>query len=176
MPEDNQNTDDPVVSIGRYMMFAMWAGLLALLTLIFYNWQQSEMYPNESASSILNARGQTELILEANRQGQYIVTGSINTTPVVFLVDTGANDVSIPGHIADKIGLRRGMKIIYETANGTAIGYQTKIKTINVGGIKLKNIKASINPNVRFNEVLLGMSFLKHIEMIHKNKTLILRY
>ncbi len=176
MSKDKITNDDQVSLIGRYMMFAMWIGLLGLLTWFFYNWQQNEMNPNTSVSSMLNTRGQTELILKANKQGQYIVNGYINNTPVTFLLDTGANDVSIPGHIAKKIGLKKGYKIQFETANGIAVGYRTKIDRIKIGDIELTNISASINPNVRFNEILLGMSFLKHLELVQKNKTMTLRY
>jgi len=173
----NSSLDEQEVSnIGKFMFFAMWVGLLALLTLFFYNWQSNEFNPNQSIDSKTNKRGQTELVLTANRQHQYLANGFINNTPVVFLLDTGANDISIPAHIAKKIGLRVERQIQFETANGIATGYQTTIKTVRLGKIELKNIRASINPNVKFDEVLLGMSFLKHIELVQKNRTLTLRY
>ncbi len=168
--------EQQVSSMGKFMFFGMWIGLLGLLTLFFYNWEQTELNPNQSVDSKINMRGQTELVLTANRHNQYIANGFINNTAVVFLLDTGANDVSVPEHIANKIGLKHGPAIRYETANGTAVGYQTMIKKIKLGDIELENIRASINPNVRFDEVLLGMSFLKHLELVQKNKTLILRY
>ncbi len=171
-----KQNEQEVTSIGKFMLFGMWIGLLVLLTLFFYNWEQNEFNPNQSIDSKINTRGQAELVLTANRQHQYIANGFINNTAVVFLLDTGANDVSIPAHIAKKIGLKRGPQMYYETANGTAIGYQTMVKKIKLGGIELENVPASINPNVKFDEVLLGMSFLKHLELVQKNKTLTLRY
>lgn len=176
MSKKSTTDDEQVNLIGRYMMFGMWIGLLSLFTWYFYNWQQNEMNPNHSVTSMLNKQGQNELVLKANKQGQYIVSGYINNTPVIFLLDTGANNVSVPAHIAKAIGLKKGRKVLFETANGTAAGYRTKIKRLKIGSIELKNIGASINPNVRFDEVLLGMSFLKHIEMIQKNNTMTLRY
>ncbi len=176
MPINGEQNERKVTSIGKYMFFGMWIGLLALLSLFFYSWEQNEFNPNRSIDSKVNVRGQTELVLTANRHHQYIANGFINNTPVVFLLDTGANSVSIPEHIAKKIGLKRGRQLLFETANGTAIGYQTKINKIKLGDIELENISASINPNVQFDEVLLGMSFLKHMELVQKNNTLTLRY
>jgi len=176
MPKFRNTNDEQVGAIGKVMMFGMWLGLLALLTLYFYNWQQNEFNPNQNTHSNLNKQGQTELVLQANRQGQYIANGTINNTNVVFLLDTGANDVSVPAHIAKKIGLKRGQQVHFETANGSAIGYRTQLKTIKLGDIELNNISASINPNVTFDEILLGMSFLKHLELMQKNKTMTLRY
>ena len=176
MPINRDQNEQEVSSIGKFMFFGMWIGLLGLLSLFFYNWEKNEFNPNQSIDSKINVRGQAELVLTANRHNQYIANGYINNTAVVFLLDTGANDVSIPAHIAKKIGLKRGRQLRFETANGTAIGYQTKINKIKLGGIELENITASINPNVKFDEVLLGMSFLKHLELIQKNRTLTLRY
>ena len=170
--EDQQG----IHSIGRFMLFGMWIGLLGLLTLFFYNWQQKEFNPNQTIKSRLNIRGQTEVVLVANRHKQYITNGFINGVKVVFLVDTGANDISIPAHIAKKIGLKRGLRVQYETANGLAYGYQTRLDSVRVGDIEINNIRGSINPNVEFDEVLLGMTFFKHVELIHKNNTLTLRY
>ncbi len=176
MPINRDQNEQEVSSIGKFMFFGMWIGLLGLLSLFFYNWESNEFNPNQSIDSKINVRGQAELVLTANRHNQYIANGYINNTAVVFLLDTGANDVSIPAHIAKKIGLKRGRQLRFETANGTAIGYQTKINKIKLGGIELENITASINPNVKFDEVLLGMSFLKHLELVQKNRTLTLRY
>jgi len=173
---DSNNNEEKLSVMGRYMMFAMWIVLLGLLSWFFYQWQQDQMNPNSTVASMINNKGQTEVVLQANRQGQYHVSGTINNTPVVFLLDTGANNVSIPGHVAEKIGLKKGYKIQFETANGSATGYRTKIENIAIGGIVLNNISASINPNVNFDEILLGMSFLKHVEMIQKNNILTLRY
>lgn len=176
MSNPGNSNDEQVDAIGKYMLFGMWLGLLALLTLFFYNWQQNELNPNQTIKSKLNTQGQVEVILQANRQGQYITTGFINNTPVTFLLDTGANDVSIPTHIAKKIGLNIGQRVHFETANGSATGFKTRLDKVKVGDIELNNISASINPNVKFDEILLGMSFLRHVELIQKNKTMTLRY
>jgi aspartyl protease family protein len=39
----------------------------------------------------------------------------------------------------------------------------------------LQQVRASINPNMQGNEVLLGMSFLKHLEFTQRGDSLTLR-
>lgn len=176
MAKTEKSNDEQIGSLGKVMMFGMWLGLLGLLTLFFYNWQQNQLNPNRSIHSKRNSQGKIEVVLEGNRHGQYVSEGFINSTSVTFLVDTGANDVSIPAHIAKEIGLTKGNKIRFETANGTAFGYKTRIRNVKLGDIELNNISASINPNVDFDEILLGMSFLKHLEILQKNNTMTLQY
>jgi len=116
-----------------------------------------------------------ELTLQRNRFGHYVASGNINDTPVVFLLDTGASDVSVPENLARQIGLKRGRPMMYQTANGTITVFATRLDKVDLGGIVLRQVRASINPNMQGNEVLLGMSFLKHLEFSQRGNTLVLR-
>ena len=44
-----------------------------------------------------------------------------------------------------------------------------------MGDIELRDVQAGIAPGMGIEEVLLGMSFLKHIEFTQRGNTLILR-
>lgn len=103
---------------GRYMYFVMWILLLVLLSAYFYHWDQSTSNPNQSPQARLVGADRYEIVLQRNRHGHYVVNGEINGVNVIFFIDTGASDISIPGHIADKIGLKPGYKRTYQTANG----------------------------------------------------------
>ena len=115
------------------------------------------------------------MVLTRNKYGHYVVTGTINQYPVVFLLDTGATHTSIPAHIAEKIGLKRGQTIRVQTANGPATNYATRLDSVSIGDITVHDLPASINPNVSDNEVLLGMSAMKNLEFTQKGNTLTLR-
>ena len=43
------------------------------------------------------------------------------------------------------------------------------------GDISLQNVRATINPGYKSNQILLGMSFLKHLEFSQRGDTLTLR-
>ncbi|MCW9031698.1 MAG: retroviral-like aspartic protease family protein, partial [Gammaproteobacteria bacterium] len=77
--------------------------------------------------------------------------------------------------IAKKLKLKYGQERRYQTANGIIIGNLTELNQVSIGTIQLQNIRASINPNMNHDEILLGMSFLKNIEFTQRGDTLILR-
>lgn len=118
--------------------------------------------------------GKRSIELQRSRFGQYLVTGSINNSEVDFLVDTGASSVSIPATFADRIGLQRGSPIQIYTANGIGTAYQTRINTLRIGALEVRNVTAHINPGLT-DEVLLGMSILKNYELIQRGDRLIIR-
>jgi aspartyl protease family protein len=156
------------------MVGAMWLVLLGLLTLFFSDVLEKQHNPNQHIANVQRG-AQQEIVLQRNKYGHYVASGMINQQPVVFMLDTGATDISIPAHVAERLGLKRGRPVTYRTANGPAINYMTQLESVSLGGITLYNLPASINPNVRHDDVLLGMSFLKHLEFSQKGDSLTLR-
>lgn len=126
----------------------------------------AEIRPDEGGSQRID--------LVANPAGQYIVPGEINGVEVDFLVDTGASHVAVPEGIARTIGLDRGAEIRVQTASGTARAYHTTIDRIAVGGIERRDVRGSINPSMPGDYVLLGMTFLRGIDMSQSGDRLIL--
>ena len=114
-------------------------------------------------------------MLQRNAYGHYVTSGTINDHEVVFLLDTGASDIAIPESVANEIGLSRGRSIIIKTANGNAKAYRTKLESVGVGEIQLYGLNATILTNITGNEVLLGMSFLKHFEITQKGRSLTIK-
>jgi aspartyl protease family protein len=78
--------------------------------------------------------------------------------------------------VADRIGLERGRRIYYQTANGTISAWQTTLAEIQLGPLRLGPVAASINPNGGDEAVLLGMSFLKQLDFSQQGNTLTLRH
>jgi aspartyl protease family protein len=160
--------------MGKFMVGAMWLVLLGLLTLFFNDVLEKQFNPNQQIASV-HRNGQEEIVLERNKYGHYVASGMINQQPVVFMLDTGATDISIPVNVARRLGLEAGRPLTYQTANGPAVNYATQLDSVSLGDITLHNLPASINPNVDQDDVLLGMSFLKHLEFTQKGNTLTLR-
>jgi len=172
----NNNSDNhPEKKIAGKIFLAMWLLLFALLSYMFNIILDNQNNPNKNPSSQVRENGIRELKLQRNRQGHYVSNGKINNHNVIFMLDTGATDVSIPANIASKIGLHKGMALTYTTANGDAVVYATRLDSISIKDIKLINIRATINPNTDEAIILLGMSFLKHLEFTQIGDTLTLR-
>ncbi len=157
------------------MIVATWASLVVLLSLIFSNILDKQKNPNQEPKVNYGKAGVAEVVLEQNRAGHYVATGKINGYSVVFLVDTGATDVALSRQLADKLSLPRGAVFNSRTANGTVKSIQTRLNHVQLGSIKITNVEASILPTMRENEVLLGMSFLKQLELVQRGSRLTLR-
>ena len=123
----------------------------------------------------MNDAGQAEVVLKQNRQGHYVTRGTINEAQVVFLLDTGATQVSIPAHIADELQLQSNGSYNVQTANGRVKVYSTVLEQLSIGNIFLYNVAANINPAMKSNEILLGMSALKRVDFSQTGTQLILR-
>lgn len=168
-------TDSPPgTNLGKGMLVFAWVIVLLLLTLFFGQWERNQYNPNTDPLSQIDNHVK-EVILKGNQQHHYIVTGRINGQTVIFLLDTGASDVVISQQLANKLGLQRGARGYAQTANGTVDVYATQLESIVLGPIRLYNVKASINPGMNGDEVLLGMSALKQIEFTQRGNELTLR-
>lgn len=166
---------DSSSKIGQGMIYIAWILVLVLLTFGFNNYLEQQNNPNQNISAEWN-NNSAEVRLKQNRYGHYVVNGHINNYPVTFLLDTGATLISIPENIANKLQLERGYPAQSRTANGTITVYGTLLNSVRIGSIELNNIRASINPHMAGDEILLGMSFMKHLEMTQKDNELLLKY
>ncbi|MBO6554941.1 MAG: TIGR02281 family clan AA aspartic protease [Pseudomonadales bacterium] len=146
---------------------------LALLTVFFSGVEERQRNPNADPSSMVY-ENQVEVPLKQNRQGHYVVTGTINGERVEFLLDTGATDVVVPEQIAQRLGLPYGQRGRAMTANGAVTIYNTRIDALTIGDIELRDVNASINPSMQ-GAILLGMSALRQIEFVQQGRTLTLR-
>lgn len=162
-------------NMGYIMIIAMWAIIIALLVFFFQDVLDKQHNPNQDLEGQTISGNIQQLVLQRNHYGHYVTDGQINNQNVTFLLDTGATDVSIPGKTAQKLGLKRGVKMYYQTANGKAAVFTTTIDRISIGNIELSDIKATINPNVDNMDVLLGMSFLKKLEFTQRGDRLTLK-
>lgn len=160
--------------VGKGMLAIAWGVALVLLTLVFGRWEKHQYNPNSNPDSqIIN--GARQVILEENRQNHYVAGGTINGHPVTFLLDTGATDVVVPVDLAQKLRLEPGAAGMAMTANGPVQVRATRIGELSLGDIRLYNVRASINPGMRGDEILLGMSALKQVEFTQRGGTLVLR-
>ena len=172
MPDKPQ---DFSTKAGQIMLYAAWIVFLLFLTYLFSNYLEKKNNPNITLNVQTSTDGVAEVILQRNRYGHYVANGTINDQVVTFLLDTGATVVSIPESIAQDLNLQAGAPISVNTANGSITVYSTRVKEISIGPIQFHNIRAHINPYMDGKDILLGMNFMKHLEMIQKQDQLTLR-
>jgi len=112
-----------------------------------------------------------------DRHGMYFTAGSINGVGTSLLLDTGASVVAMNIYHARSFGIDLShsyRRLNVKTASGQTTGYAVKLNTVRIGGIQLNNVDAVILQGSYPERVLLGMSFLKNVEMQRKNKMITL--
>jgi len=157
----------------RLIMAGMAWLIIALgLFWFFTHWDESQRNPNP-ARLVDGQKG--ELILKRNSGGHYVAGGEINGRAVTFLVDTGASQVALGESVARDLGLKSGIGVVLETANGRVAGYEARLDRVRVGPLEARNVRAVVTEGIRDDVVLLGMSFLKRVEFTQRGDTLVLR-
>lgn len=127
----------------------------------------------------LAGKGSASAVLQALPNGQFVAEGRINGKLVRMMVDTGATLVSLSREQANLLGLstQGGRPIAVHTANGVVAATEIMLSSVRVGNIEQREVPAVIQ-NSPLPIVLLGMRFLKHLELQHgaNQLTLTARY
>lgn len=171
----NDNNSNDTKKIGGLMMGGVWLMLMFLGVLFFMEVEKKRVNPNQNLTELLDDKGRASVILERNAYGHYVATGKINGKAVDFLVDTGASGVAMSKEIADRLGLSSKRRYTTETAGGYVDSYALILDTVSLGPIVRKGVRGSIVPDMPSDEVLLGMTFLRDLELIQKQGVLIIR-
>ena len=155
--------------IGRGMLWLAAIALLVGLTGFFglFSDDRGGMRTGTDPS------GRALVVIEQGQGGHYIAEGAINGRPIMFLVDTGATDVAVSERMARALGLDFGPRVTVMTAAGPAPAWVTRLESVEVGGLRVNNVRASITPGLG-DETLLGMAFLKHFSLRQEAGSLVI--
>jgi aspartyl protease family protein len=157
---------------GTLMLVAAWLLVMGGLYWFFNEWDSQQNNPN-TARVLGQQRG--ELKLARNRAGHYIADGEINGRHVTFLIDTGASSVALSSRLGRELGLKHGAAVKLQTANGTATAYQTRLDRVRLGPIEMHDVSALVTDGMDDEIVLLGMNFLRRLELTQRGDQLTLR-
>jgi aspartyl protease family protein len=156
---------------GVAMQVIGWLMALGVIAWFAHDWLDRESNPNRVPT--VTASG--EVVLKRGRGGHFTAAGTINGEPVQFILDTGATQIAIPKQLADRLKLKRGMPVELLTAAGPSRGYSTRLHTVRLATIEARDVGAIIAEGLHPEMVLLGMNFLRRLEMIQRGDELILR-
>jgi aspartyl protease family protein len=122
---------------------------------------------NQSIAGNFKKPERSSLRIYPDSLGMYFVDGSINGQRTRFLVDTGASYVTLSGNKARqlKIDFRSGVPNEVQTAAAVVPAWVVTLDSVNVGGIRLRNVNATVIEGTQPFDVLLGNSFLQHTRM-----------
>ena len=154
------------------MLAVAWLLIFGGIYWYFNGWEATQNNPN-SAQVLRGQQG--ELTLIRNRAGHYVADGEINGRRVTFLLDTGATAGALPSALSRELGVKLGAAVTVQTANGSAAGYETRLDSVRLGPIEMRDVGALVANGLDTETVLLGMSFLKRVEFMQREDRLILR-
>jgi aspartyl protease family protein len=157
---------------GGVLMLAIgWLIIIGIVWWVVDEWSGREANPNRAL--MVGPAG--EVVLQRNRAGHFLADGEVNGRRTTFLLDTGATYIAIPGNIARELKLKLGPPITLQTAAGPATGYPTRLASVSVAGIEMRDMAAVVSEGLEPGTVLLGMNFLKRLEMTQRGEQLVLK-
>lgn len=156
-----------------HMIVLGWVLLLGAMVWFANDWLARESNPNRNMTIVAGAPG--EMVLTRARDGHYYADGEINGKPVKFMLDTGATQIAMSQRLANELGLSLGPSITLQTAAGPATGYPTRLARVRLGAIEMHDLGAVVSEKMSDEAVLLGMNFLKRLEMVQRANQLTLR-
>src|SRR5215470_8111583 len=115
------------------------------------------------ASAPANSR---TMVIRAGQGGHFAVDARVDGRRVAFMVDTGASQVAIRASDAARLGFHpseRDYTVRIHTANGEGRAALVELRTVEVGDIVVRDLRALVLPDAALNVNLLGMSFLSRV-------------
>ena len=119
-----------------------------------------------------------ETVLRASSSGHFFANAALNGVTFPAVIDTGATLVVLNSDQAERMGidLRQSQRVTTHTANGPVPAYVITLASVQVGEIGLLNVPAMVieGGQEKLPTVLIGMSFLKHVDMRRTGQTMTL--
>ncbi len=107
--------------------------------------------------------GPDQIIVEARRDGHFLLDARIEGRATPMLVDTGASIVTLRESDARKAGIKvrpRDFRIPFSTANGQIYGAPARLPELAIGTVVLRDLDVVILPDGKLEMSLFGVNGL----------------
>lgn len=134
--------------------------------------EQPAATPSSSAASVTvgNAPASSNrrsVTIPQDARGHFQVGGQIDGRRVEFMVDTGASVVALSEREAGRLGIRPGRDDFtaqVKTANGVVKAAPVMLRSVDINGLVVRNVRALVVPGNALSENLLGLSYLTKLK------------
>ncbi len=118
-----------------------------------------------------------EVTVPRNEQMQYRTVAEINGVRLPVIIDTGANIVALNAVQARQAGIAAdaGVPSRVQTAGSVVPARNVTLESVDVGGIRVQGVAATVIDGPYPAVILLGMSYLQHVELQDQGGVLTLR-
>ncbi len=106
-------------------------------------------------------------VVPRDNRGHFQTSARVDGRDVGFMIDTGASVIALTESDAARIGIRpqRGdFTAAVSTANGTVMAARTRLASVDVGGLVVRDVDALVLPDNALRENLLGLSYLSRLK------------
>lgn len=131
------------------------------------NGQRRELGVHQRIGTNFRAAEARTVTITRNGAMQYLTGALINGRSAQVIVDTGANVVAMNQAHAVAMGIdtAQARPVLVETAGGQVRGWQVMLESVDVGGIRVDRVPATVIEGDSPAQVLLGMSWLQHVDI-----------
>jgi aspartyl protease family protein len=138
------------------------------------NGERQRLGLNRNITTNYVAPERRQIDIPRNDRMQYITMGLINGRSIQVMVDTGANVVAMNSRQATTLGIdyKAGVPSKLETASSIIDAWMVNLQSVELGGIRVENVRATVAEGDYPSTILLGMSFLQHVEMRERDGVL----
>lgn len=141
---------------------AIFAAFFAVFSFRFEFRQIWDRVKSEVAGTANQSVDQQAIIIKRQDDGHYWLQVEVNTTPVRFLIDSGATTTAINENTAIEASVdvdRDGYPVIISTANGRVTAQRGSIKLLAIGPHRIEDHHVVVSDKFDDTNVL-GMNFL----------------
>ena len=138
------------------------------------NGERQRLGLNRNITTNYVAPERRQLDIPRNDRMQYITSALINGRSIEVIVDTGANVVAMNARQATALGIdyKAGMRSKLETASSVIDAWMVSLSSVEVGGIRVDNVRATVAEGDYPSTILLGMTYLQHVELRERDGVL----
>jgi aspartyl protease family protein len=105
--------------------------------------------------------------IDKDRNGHFQTEARVDGSYLDFMVDTGATVIALKERDAARVGIRPApgdFTAKVSTANGQALAARARLASIEIGGVRVRDVDALVMPDGMLDQNLLGMAFLSRLK------------
>lgn len=104
--------------------------------------------------------------LYADSSGNFVGHATINGSDIPVMIDTGASFVAITHHDAEQMGIAPApdaYNMAMSTANGRSYAAVIHLDSIEIGNVRIEDVRAIVTQPGALGRTLIGMNFLRRL-------------
>lgn len=144
------------------------------VSVVRYRGKTYRLTLNKQVGALYAPSVKPEVVLRRNGNSEYRTRLQINGRSAEAVVDTGATKVAMSARHARQLGIRydRAEVVSIATASGVSRGFSVNLDKLSVGGIERRHVPAVVVDGDYPHVILLGMSFLEHVDLQERGNIL----